>query len=290
MIGVIGHAAIDTIRRGSSIMKSPGGAPTYCSFYLKQVGIDVLPITLVGNDFSEYVIEYRDRGIETGGIKVLNNCRTTSYEITYYGKTRRLRLLARCRDFLTDDLYDLPNAVAVNPIAREIGLDVLRHIRRNVGFVGVDLQGFTRVFDEDNYVSTRADINEITEVMKYADFVKASIDDLSIDELNTVVDKYPDKVVVLTMGSDGSVLMHNGHRLRAVTDGIVNSRDPTGAGDVLTCALTHMLSRGEDLEWSFVFANAVAVAKTMGEGPYGIIDDAIVNEIVDKLLPRLIKA
>ena len=290
MLGIIGHAAIDIIRRGSTARKSPGGAPTYCSFYLKQLGIEPLPITLVGSDFSNYLNDYRVRGIVTDRIKVLNDCSSTSYEITYYDTTRRLRLLARCRDFAIHDLYDLPDTVAVNPIAREVSLDVMRHIRGVTRFVGVDLQGFTRVFDENNYVSVKTSINDIARIMKYANVIKASIDDAPIDEFSTIVNKYSDKVVVLTMGANGSILMHNGHKLRVFTDGIVDVKDPTGAGDVLTCTLTYMLSRGEDLEWSFIFSNAVAVAKTMGEGPYGVINNNVVDEIANKLFSRLIRA
>ncbi|GAB6946395.1 PfkB family carbohydrate kinase [Vulcanisaeta sp. JCM 16161] len=290
MLGIIGHAAIDIIRRGPIIRKSPGGAPTYCSFYLRQLGIDPLPITLVGNDFNEYLTNYRNRGIVTDRIKVMSDCNSTSYEITYYGTTRKLRLLARCRDFSINDLYELPDTVAVNPIAGEVGLDVLRHIRRGVRFMGVDLQGFTRVFDENNYVSTKVNIDDVVKIIEYADVIKASVDDVSIDEFNAIASKYSGKVIVLTMGANGSILLYNGRKLRVSTDNIVNVRDPTGAGDVLTCSLTYMLSRGEDLEWSFIFSNAVAVAKTTGEGPYGIINDKIVREITDELFSRLIKA
>ncbi|WP_054842254.1 PfkB family carbohydrate kinase [Vulcanisaeta distributa] len=292
MLGIIGHAAIDIIRRGGSIVrKSPGGAPTYCSFYLKQLGIEPLPITLVGNDFNEYITEYRVRGgIVTDRIRVLNECSSTSYEITYYDTTRRLRLLARCRDFSIDDLHDLPDTVTVNPIAREVNLDALWYVRKNVEFMGVDLQGFTRVFDENNYVSTRINIEDLTKIIEYADVIKASVDDVSISEFNALANKYSGKVVVLTMGAYGSLLLYKGHKLRVSTDSIVNVRDPTGAGDVLTCSLTYMLSRGgEDLEWSFIFSNAVAVAKIMGEGPYGIINNDTLKEITDKLFSRLIK-
>lgn len=191
MLGIIGHAAIDIIRRGgSTVMRSPGGAPTYCSFYLKQIGVNPLPITLVGNDFNDYLIDYRSRGIVTDRIKILSNCDSTSYEITYYDITRRLRLLARCRDFSIDDLYELPDTVAVSPIAREVSLEVLQYIRRSVRFMGVDLQGFTRVFDENNYVKTKVNINDITKIIGYADIVKASVDDVLISEFETIASKY----------------------------------------------------------------------------------------------------
>ena len=289
MLGVIGHAAIDIIRRGSVVRKSPGGAPTYCSFYLKQLNIEPLPITLVGSDFNEYLVDYRSRGINTDRVKLLGECGSTSYEITYYDTTRKLRLLARCRDFSIEDLNDLPDTVAINPIAREVSLDVLQYIRGNVGFMGVDLQGFTRVFDENNYVSIKINIDDVMKIIENADVVKASAEDVPMNEFNAIVNKYPGKVVVLTMGAHGSILLYNGHKLRVTTDGIVNVRDPTGAGDVLTCALTYMLSKGEDLEWSFIFSNAVAVAKTMGEGPYGLISNEIVRDIANELSLRLIR-
>ncbi|ADY00403.1 MAG: PfkB family carbohydrate kinase [Vulcanisaeta sp.] len=289
MFGVLGHAAIDIIRRGSISKKSPGGAPTYCSFYLKQIGIDLIPITLVGRDFNEYIIDYKIRNIPIERICVLDSCNSTSYEITYYDDTRRLRLLSKCRDFSIDDLHDLPDVVVVNPIAREISLDLLQYIRSQVGFVGVDLQGFSRVFDKNNYVNSMINVDDIVRIIESADLVKVSIDDAPMNVFDNIVNKYPSKVIVLTMGAHGSVLLRNNHKFRILTNGIVNVKDPTGAGDVLTCTLTYMLSRGEDLEWSFIFSNAVAVAKTMGEGPYGLISSEIVRKIASELSMRLIR-
>ncbi|WP_243666490.1 hypothetical protein [Vulcanisaeta sp. JCM 16159] len=181
MLGVIGHASIDIIRRGSLIRKSPGGAPTYCSFYLSQLGINLLPITLVGKDFNEYLVDYKERGIITDRVKVLNSCNSTSYEITYYDNTRKLRLLHKCSDFSRNDLHDLPDTVVVNPIAREIDLDTLQYIKEGVEFVGVDLQGFTRVFDEHNYVSSSISIKDVIKIIEHADVIKASIDDVPMD-------------------------------------------------------------------------------------------------------------
>ncbi|WP_243680992.1 hypothetical protein [Vulcanisaeta souniana] len=54
--------------------------------------------------------------------------------------------------------------------------------------------------------------------------------------------------------------------------------------------ITHMLSSGEDPLWSFIYSNATAVAKTMGDGPYGTISRAQINEIADVLASRIIKS
>ncbi len=58
----------------------------------------------------------------------------------------------------------------------------------------------------------------------------------------------------------------------------------------MTCMITHMLSSGEDPLWSFIYSNATAVAKTMGDGPYGTISRAQINEIADVLASRIIKS
>ncbi|MGC9152405.1 MAG: PfkB family carbohydrate kinase [Vulcanisaeta sp.] len=291
MLGVLGHAAIDVIRKEGMSWKSPGGAPTYCSFYLKQVSVDVMPISIVGRDFITYIKDYEERKIPTQRIKVVDGYSTTSYEITYFSDgSRKLRLLSRCRDFMIEDLYDLPDAIAVNPIARELNLDLLKHIRRQVSFLGVDIQGFTRVFDDQGYVSVSTSIDYITEIIKNADLVKMSIDDVQIEHINAIANKFPNKVLVLTMGVRGSILIHDSKKFMVSTNNIVNAVDTTGAGDVLTCTLTHMLSKGEDKVWSFIYSNAVAVAKTTGRGPYGTIDKHLVALIADKLMSRLTQA
>ncbi|MCG2885251.1 MAG: PfkB family carbohydrate kinase [Vulcanisaeta sp.] len=291
MLGVVGHVAIDIIRKGSRSWKSPGGAPTYCSFYLRQMGFDVLPISMAGRDFSEYLTQYVERGIPTHRIKILNGCGTTSYEITYLSNDRRvLRLLSRCRDFMQEDLNDLPSVVAVNPIAREVSIEVLNYIRRQVRVLGVDLQGFTRVFDKDGYVSTAVKVDDLIKVLEIADLLKISVDDADVQVLNSIIERFPNKVVLITMGSRGSIMIYGNRRVQVVTGGIVDAKDPTGAGDVLTCLMTYLVGRGEDLVWSFVYSNAVAVAKTLGEGPYGSISRDLVESIVNKLYSRLTTA
>jgi Sugar kinases, ribokinase family len=289
VLGVIGHVAIDLIRKGLKSWRSPGGAPTYCSFYLRQVGIDVLPITVAGMDFNEYINQYIEREIPTHRIRIINDCNTTSYEITYLDDGKRvLRLLSRCRDFTLEDLDDLPSIVTVNPIAREVSIDMLRHIREHVDTLGVDLQGFTRVFDSDGYVSTAINMDDLIRILENADLLKISIDDADLQVLNSIVSKFPNKVIILSMGHRGSIMMHNGKKIQVLTSGIVDAKDPTGAGDVLTCTMTHLMGKGDDLTWSFIYSNAVAVAKTMGEGPYGSISRDVVDNIVDRLRSRLI--
>lgn len=295
MLGIVGHAAIDIIRNGAVSRKSPGGAPTYCSFYLRQLGIDLLPISVVGRDFSDYITEYTRRGIPVDRISVSDVCGTTSYEITYYEDgTRKLRLLSRCRDLMLDDLRNLPGVVVVNPIAREVSLESLDYIRSNADFVGVDIQGFIRIFDKDNYVITAVDVDILTKIIETSDVIKMSIDDLQTSDVGTLVNslvrRFPSKSIILSMGARGSLMLHNGHRFQVSTDNVIRARDPTGAGDVLTCMITYMLSNGEDPAWSFIYSNAAAMAKTMGDGPYGIISRAQVNEIADVLASRLIRS
>lgn len=287
MLGVIGHAAIDLITRNNKQYQSPGGPPTYCSFYLRQVDINVIPTSVVGFDFEDYLKEYINRKIDISNIIIDENCRTTSYEITYIdGGRRKMRLLARCRNISINDIKSLPKIVVVNPIAREISLDVLTYIKNNVEFLGIDVQGFTRDFLKDGLVINKVSLNELLPVINAADVIKIGIDDVSRLSINELM-RFKDKFVVISKGPEGAVLIHDGRSYDLNVNGLVNAVDPTGAGDVLTCSLTYLLGKGEDILWSFTYANALSLIKTLGEGPYGIVDKEFLNDLIETLRSRI---
>ncbi|WP_069808008.1 PfkB family carbohydrate kinase [Vulcanisaeta thermophila] len=287
MLGVLGHAAIDLIIRGGKKSKFPGGPPTYCSFYLSQVGIEVIPISVVGNDFEIYINDYMNRGVDVSGIVIDSACKTTSYEITYMDNgRRRLRLLSRCRDITIGDIKSLPRTTVINPIAREVKPELLMYVRDNADFLGIDVQGFTRDFDGDGFVISRATTRDLAPLVGIADVIKVSVDDLSHLGMEDLL-RFRGKFIVVSRGPGGSILIHDGVAYDLRVDGLVSAVDPTGAGDVLTCSLTYLLSRGEDPLWSFAYANALSLLKTLGEGPYGVVDREMLDRLVDTLLSRI---
>lgn len=287
MLEVIGHAAIDRIIRGNRQYQAPGGPPTYCSFYLKQVGIEVIPTSVVGYDFKQYLKDYVNKGINIDNITVDDKCRTTSYEITYIDDGRRImRLLARCRDITTSDIKSLGKVVVVNPIAREIGLDVLTYIRDHVDFLGIDVQGFTRDFLEGGLMINKASLSDLIPIMGYADVIKISADDVAQVSINELM-KFRDKFMVISRGPNGATLIHEGRVYQIDVSGAVNAVDPTGAGDVMTCSLTYLLSKGDDVLWSLAYSSALSLIKTLGEGPYGTVNKDLLEDLVEVLRSRI---
>jgi len=273
VLGVIGHASVDTIHRFDLSLKAPGGSPTYCGFYLTQVGIEVKTMGVVGYDF-EYMEDYERRGLD---LTVDPLCRTTRFEWIYdeYG-SRRGRLLTRCRDMTISDVAAAPRVVTVDPIVNEISLELISEIRERADYLGVDVQGFVRGFLEDGTVIT-ANRGVINHLLAVADLVKASDDEIIND-----VDPRPRGTLVITMGHRGAFLISDMRlRFRGFRDPRI--RDPTGAGDVVVCTMTYLLSKGEDLRWSFAYSNALAILKSMNNGPYGIINKELLEEIIERI-------
>ena len=256
---VIGHISMDRIIDAEdNITISIGGAPTYCGFYLTQLGLRVEPVSVVGGDFSR-INEYIEREIPINWIRVEPSCNTTSYELRYRPDgSRKLRLLSKCRDLTVDDV----NAVR--------------------GIAVIDAQGFTRRFDADGNVYNKLDDYTLNSMLEAGNMIKLSSEDaekLDVDKLSR-----DDRYILVTAGSKLGFLLHNGKRYVFKSIPTINAIDPTGAGDVAGCMLAWHLSKGEDIKWSLARAMAMSMEKVRHLGPHGVIDSSNVNELTDLLL------
>ncbi|MFP3210484.1 MAG: PfkB family carbohydrate kinase [Thermocladium sp.] len=280
---VIGHISMDRIidaEENTTI--STGGAPTYCGFYLTQLGLRIEPVSVVGRDFSR-INEYIEREIPISRIRVDPSCSTTAYELRYRPDgSRRLRLLSKCRDLTVNDVSTVRGTAVLNPIAGEASLDLMRRIRNAADFLAIDAQGFARRFDADGNVYNKLDDYTLNSLLEAGNMIKLSSEDaekLDIDKLSR-----DDRYILVTAGSKLGLLLHNGKRYVFRSIPTINAIDPTGAGDVAGCTLAWYLSRGEDIKWSLARAMAMSMEKVRHMGPYGQIDAGNVNELTDLLL------
>ncbi|MGC8596294.1 MAG: PfkB family carbohydrate kinase [Thermocladium sp.] len=280
---VIGHISMDRIIDAEdNITISIGGAPTYCGFYLTQLGLRVEPVSVVGGDFSR-INEYIEREIPINWIRVEPSCNTTSYELRYRPDgSRKLRLLSKCRDLTVDDVNAVRGIAVLNPIAGEVSLELMRRIRGSVDFLAIDAQGFTRRFDADGNVYNKLDDYTLNSMLEAGNMIKLSSEDaekLDVDKLSR-----DDRYILVTAGSKLGFLLHNGKRYVFKSIPTINAIDPTGAGDVAGCMLAWHLSKGEDIKWSLARAMAMSMEKVRHLGPHGVIDSSNVNELTDLLL------
>ena len=281
---VIGHMTIDELEFPGVSRISPGGPPTFCSTYLKQVGFIVKPISVVGVDFKPALRPYEELGIDLSGVKVEGSCRTTRFRIRYdESMNRKLWLLSRCRDIRPSDITLSDDAVVINPVAGEVSWELVKVIRERAKLVSIDLQGFTRRFLNDGLVVNDSSSSIIELALAHSDVVK-----VSADEVNHRVKGVRDKVLVVSMGGNLAKMYTNG-KVYWFDGGIkVNAVDPTGAGDVLICSLTGYLKMGLNPIDAFIKAVALATVRVTVVGPFGRIDPWLLDQVTGEL-SRLIR-
>lgn len=265
-IVIVGHIAIDYIRRNKLDLIRLGGPPTYCGATLKVLETAVGMITWVGYDFPG---EYKKRLIEVGfGESEIRFCTypTTRFQIIYHDSERTLRLLAKCRDITLDDINRrAENFLIISPIAGEISESVLTKL--NAKQIAVDAQGFLRKIEPSGLVRisfNKAFIQSLDKVFMLK---------LSLEE-STVIAESPFQVlrllhrvpiVAITMGARGSIIRHDNHVYLIPPLKPTKIVDSTGAGDVFLAAAFSQLIKDRDVRWTFALATAAAATSIEGE-------------------------
>jgi len=281
---VIGHMTIDELEFPEVSRISPGGPPTFCSTYLRQVGFMVKPISVVGADFKPAFRLYEEFGVDLRRVKVDDSCKTTRFRIRYSGDMgRTLWLINRCRDIRSEDLVIDEDAVVINPVAGEVSWGLVESIRGEVKLMAIDLQGFTRRFMEDGLVLNSGDRGIVELALRYADVVKVSAEEVNQSPVNP-----GDKVLVVSMGGK-LAKMYTGGRVYWFDGTVrVDTVDPTGAGDVLVCSLAGYLKMGLNPVDAFIRAVALSTVRVTVNGPFGRVDPWLLDYVTSEL-GRLIR-
>jgi len=281
---IIGHMTIDELEFPGISRISPGGPPTFCSTYLKQVGFITKPISVVGFDFKPALRPYEELGIDLTGVRVDESCRTTRFRIRYDDSmNRKLWLLSRCRDIKPSDVTVNDDTVVINPVAGEVSWGLVEAIREKARLVSIDLQGFTRRFRDDGLVINDSSRDIVELALAHSDIVK-----VSADEVNHGVMRVKDKVLVVSMGSNLAKMYTNGKVYWFDKNIKVNAVDPTGAGDVLICSLTGYLKMGLNPLDAFIKAVALATVRVTVNGPFSMIDLWLLDHVTSEL-SRLVR-
>ena len=279
---VIGHITIDHVELPNASYVDLGGPPIHCSTMLIHINAPVKPISVVGRDALGMLNPLRGLGIDLSLVKV-DECRTTRFRLRYSADySRELWLMARCRDFKAEDISADLDVAVINPVAGEFPIGLMPLVKSRSRLVAVDLQGFVRGFRGDGYVYVKADEAPLSAIAEYADLIKVSLDEA------------PRRLprAKLTLVSQGGRLARliRGPRTyyfdEAPSVRVVN---PTGAGDVLTCAMAHYLRLGLGEVDSFIRAVALSMVKTTILRPLDKPDLTLLDRLTETL-SRLIRS
>ncbi|MDI6699495.1 MAG: carbohydrate kinase [Candidatus Saccharicenans sp.] len=270
--------------------KRIGGAPANFAYYLKKIGENPVLISRVGQD--------------SLGVQALTTCRSAglindSIQVDSIHPTGRVRVELDKKgvpnfeieqdaawDFLEeeDHLFSLvKNAAAVyfGTLAQrnEISRNTIQRLQAGTG------PGCLKVLDL-NLRSPYHNRQIIESSLEMADVLKLNLEELNIvsrlfsfsgtesERLKVLMGKFSLKVVAMTAGSEGSLIVAGGKEYRH-PGYLVNVVDTVGAGDAFTAALVDGLIKEMDFDEIGKSANRLASFVCTRKGAWVNISDLV---------------
>ena len=278
-IAVIGHLSIDTILLPNR--KLPfvvlGGAATYTSFVVKRLDSTASVISRVGGNFPEaYLWWLRQEGIDLSGVTKQADQPSTCFELKY-NEDLSERILKLKSKGAPISLADVPRdlqakAIHIAPIANEVSLEVVEHLKQCADVLSLDPQGLLRSFDEAGNVTENASVDST--IFSLINIYKSSQNEIykltGESDLKPAMKAIHDvgvETVIVTMGVKGSVLSVEGaqYNIAACPSNVLV--DPTGAGDVFIGGFLTEYLRQKDSTWCACVGSAAASLVVEGLGP-----------------------
>jgi len=273
----VGHFAIDLI--SSPEITTPeltlGGPPTYVSVTAKKLDAKVSVISKVGEDFpSRHIAWLNANGVDLSGLKRIKGATTTRFILKYANWRRQLQLKSRAPPILPEDIPNSLRAkvIHVAPVANEISRNVVDKMRTLTNTLSLDPQGFVREFDANGNIHLKRWYDK--QVLEQINIYKSSKSEIKmatgLADLQLAMEKIHDygaKIVIVTMGMEGSKLLFDGklYHVPACKPRIV--RDLTGAGDAFVGAFLAEYVTGKDPVWCACVGSASASFVVEGVGP-----------------------
>ena len=292
----VGHFAIDLILSSEIAVPTHtlGGPPTYVSLAARKLGATISVISKVGKDFSEDYIEWLTaKGIDLSGVQRIESALTTSFTLKYKNEERQLQLRSRAPAIVPEDVPDSLQAkvIHVAPIVNELSGDVVDKLRTSAETLSLDPQGFVREFDENGNVLLKEPKN--SHILKQIELYKSSLSEIrmvtGLTDLRLAMERIYDygvKVVIVTKGVGGSILLHEKRFYEIPTCKPRIIRDLTGAGDVLIGAFLAEHIKGKDPVWCMCVGSAAASFVVEGIGPAAFGEKADVYQRASEIYEK----
>lgn len=277
--------------------RKAGGAPFNVACALKKFGAEVKFVGSVGDDLiGQFLIKYaKDFGMDTAYIHQNSERNTTlafvelneegDRSFCFYRKNTADYCMPAVGDELikSADIVCIGSLMLADPDCVEYALEIIERAHSFGKTVAFDVNYRTDIFrDKESAVKT------YKRVLAAADIVK-----FSEDEVETFTEDYvnslSDKLVLITLGKDGSEWRYKGesNRIPAIT---VKPIDTTGAGDAFFAGALSILNNNvgnplteQVLNDSLRFGNIAGALNTTGRGAIDNLPDLdTINKYLNK--------
>ena len=271
----IGHITLDKIITPRRTVYMSGGTSFYFSYALNSLPktVDYQLVTALGKSEMNAVAEMRAAGID---VKAFTSSNTVYFENKYEDNfnNRSQRVLAKADPFTLDEVSDLDAKIyhLGTLLNDDFSPEVVKFLSEK-GKVSIDVQGYLReVRGQQVYPidwTDKMDVLRYTDILKLNEHEREVVTGMTdVHEVAKLIASWGVKEVVLTLGSEGSVVYAEGqfHEIPAYRP--AQLIDATGCGDTYSAGYLWCRSQGESYKESGKFAAAMCTLKLEHNGPF----------------------
>ena len=281
----IGHITLDHIVTPSLDVYMPGGTTFYSAHGISHLlenesSITYKLIASLAESEMKAVDDIRARGIE---VDVIPSRKSVFFE-NIYGEdmnNRTQRVRAKADPFTVESLKDVEARYIWlgSLLVDDFSLDVVKHLSAK-GALVVDAQGYLRRVEGEDVFPCEWENKE--EFLKHIDILKVNEHEAEVltgtsnyHEAAQMLSGWGVKEVLLTLGSEGSIILADGefHHIPAYPPKVLC--DTTGCGDTYVMGYLFKRAQGASIDEAGCFAAAVSSVKIEKSGPYsGTFEEA----------------
>jgi len=279
----VGHITLDIVVTPQKTVHMPGGTSFYVSHAIRHLtNPDYLLVTAVGDSELEVVEDLRAKGVQTTVFpSTYSVCFENIYEENQNNRKQKVR--AKADPFTVEQLKDIDAEIfhLGALLADDFSPDAVK-LLSGKGLVSVDSQGYLREVSDTNVYAV--DWKDKRQLMPHIHFLKANEHEMEVltgySDVHSAARKLHDwgvKEVLLTLGSEGSVLYDGTNFYRIPAYKPKEIVDATGCGDTYMAGYLYQRVKGVDMEQAGHFAAALSTLKIERFGPAQATNDDVLH-------------
>ncbi|MEG6258161.1 aminoimidazole riboside kinase [Enterobacter bugandensis] len=282
-IWVLGDAVVDLLPDGEGkLLQCPGGAPANVAVGIARLGGKSAFIGRVGDDpFGRFMAKtLADERVDVKHMRLDPAHRTSTVvvDLDDHGE-RSFTFMVRPSADLFLEPADLPTfsagewlhvcsiALSAEP-SRSATIQAMADIREAGGYVSFDPNIRPDLWPDENALRRC-----LEQALQSADVVKLSVEELAFltgdadvrEGLNTLMERCPARLVLVTQGKEGVIAWHQG-AVKNYPATPVQCVDTTGAGDAFVAGLLFGLAAGQELVPAIALAQRCGALATTAKG------------------------
>jgi len=277
----IGHITRDKIVTPKSTVYMAGGVAFYFSYAINNLPklVDYTLVTKLADEDLTSAEEMKEKGVK---VTVFPSKQTVFFE-NIYGENsddRKQRVVAKSDQFCIEEMEGIDAKIfhLGTLLSDDFSLDYVKELSKR-GRISIDAQGFLREVRGEKVFPV--DWQEKREWLKYIDIVKVNEMEMAVltgeedpRKAAQILASWGPSEVLVTLGSLGSLILHNGEFIEVPPYKTDNVVDATGCGDTYMAGYLYCRAQDKSPRESGCFAAAMCTLKLAHNGPFsGSIDD-----------------